>query len=412
MSSKTDKPIRVVMILGTMPPMAVGGAELQAIMLSRQLNNIGVETELITWGKIWHKRKGQFKDVSFTRLSSFLDVFTDILSLFKPKRKNIPVKIRYDASEKNSAITGKVWIGMRIRYTNFFINALVYLWFRRKSFDIIHAHMMEWPAFVAIKLGRILNKPVIVKDSTMNGIFSILRYPDGQQKQHDLMSNASFVAMTKMIRANLIKAGVTPEKISDIPNGIHITPMPEKKSKWNNKVIFVGNLTQQPAKGIDILLLAWKKVLDRFPNASLEIVGSGDLAAYREFNRQNDISNVLFSGKQTDVKERLENADIFVLPSRREGMSNALMEAMLCGLPVVATDVSGNQDLIQNNISGLLVPVSDIDSLSEALIQMMNDPEKAIEMGKKGYESLKQKCNITGVAQKYKDLYTKILPRL
>src|SRR5205085_12630803 len=116
--------------------MPIGGAELQAVMLCRHLHNIGIETELITWGKIWHKRKGELNDVSFTRLSSILDIFTDILSLLKLKKKNTPVKISYDDStEKNAAITGKVWIGMRTSYTLFFINALVYLYLRRIKFD-------------------------------------------------------------------------------------------------------------------------------------------------------------------------------------------------------------------------------------------------------------------------------------
>jgi glycosyltransferase involved in cell wall biosynthesis len=408
-SSKENKRLRVVMILGSMPPMPMGGAEIQAVRLCKELNKMNVETEIITYGKIWNARRGEFDGVPFRRLSSILDLFTDVLSLLKPKPQKQTIKIVYDDSkEKTAEITSKVWIGMVSRYTLFYWNALVYLWFKRNRFDIIHAHMMEWPAIVSVRLGKKLNKAVVIKDSTMNGLYSITRYPDGREKQQQIIGYAHCVAMTKMIHKNLSLAGVPDRRITDIPNGIEISIPPVRTRKWNNKVIFVGNLTQQPAKGIDILLFAWKKVVTEFPDASLEIAGSGDVDSYQNFVRDNKIDNVIFSGRQSDIKGRLRNADIFVLPSRREGMSNALMEAMICGMPVVATDVSGSQDLIENNVSGLLIPVGDVNALASALIRMMNDPGKAIEMGKRGYEYIRSKCNMTIVAEKYKSLYNKI----
>jgi glycosyltransferase involved in cell wall biosynthesis len=244
----------------------------------------------------------------------------------------------------------------------------------------------------------------------MNGIFSILRYPGGHKKQQDIIHNAYCVAMTKIIRENLLKAGVPAEKIENIPNGIEVSPLRSKGRSWMNKVIFVGNLTQQPAKGIDILLLAWKQVINRFPTATLEILGAGDLDAYEKFAEDHNIHrSINFTGRQLNVKDRLLKADIFVLPSRREGMSNALMEAMLCGLPVVATIVSGSEDLVENNISGLLVPPSDIEELAAAIIYMMDHPGAALEMGRKGYKSVTEKCDMRKVAAQYKSLYLKTL---
>lgn len=409
-SIKENKRLRVVMILGSMPPMPMGGAEIQAVRLCKELNKINVETEIITYGKIWTARHGEYNGVRFRRLSSVLDLFTDLLSLLKPKSKKTATKIVYDDSkEKTAEITSKVWVGMIARYTLFYINALVYLWFRRRRFDIIHAHMMEWPAIVSTRLGKKLKKPVVIKDSTMNGLFSISRYPDGKKKQQLIIHNSYCVAMTKMIHQNLLLAGVPENKISDIPNGIEIPEQPANSKPWRSKVIFVGNLTQQPAKGIDILLFAWKQVVKEFSNASLEIAGSGDVEAYQKFVEENKIYNVVFTGRQSDIKARLQASDIFVLPSRREGMSNALMEAMACAMPVVATRVSGSEDLIENNISGLLVPVSDVNGLASALVKLMSDPEMAIQMGSRGYDSVRSKCDLMIVAEKYKSLYNKIV---
>jgi glycosyltransferase involved in cell wall biosynthesis len=269
--------------------------------------------------------------------------------------------------------------------------------------------MMEWPAIVSTRLGRKLKKPVVIKDTTMNGLFSISRYPDGKKKQQLIIHNSYCVAMTKMIHQNLLLAGVPENKISDIPNGIEIPEQPANSKPWRSKVIFVGNLTQQPAKGIDILLFAWKQVVKEFSNASLEIAGSGDVEAYQKFVEENKIYNVVFTGRQSDIKARLQASDIFVLPSRREGMSNALMEAMACAMPVVATRVSGSEDLIENNISGLLVPVSDVNGLASALVKLMSDPELVIQMGSRGYDSVRSKCDLMIVAEKYKSLYNKIV---
>jgi glycosyltransferase involved in cell wall biosynthesis len=356
-----------------------------------------------------------YRGIPFTRVRSLLNLITDLPSLLIRKKADTPkaVKIDYDDSkEVTNQVTGKVGAAMILRYQLFYFNCLIYLWLRRKQFDIIHVHMMEWPAFVAVRIGRLLNKPVVIKDSTMNGIFNILRYPGGAKKQKDIARYAHCVAMTCMIKENYLKAGVPSDHITTIPNGIHIEPRPDTNKVWGQRVIFVGNLTQQPAKGIDILLNAWRTVVEQYSKATLQIVGSGDLHTYRAYADAKGIgSSVNFMGRQQNVRQLLLDADIFVLPSRREGMSNALMEAMMCSMPVVATNVSGSQDLITHNESGLLVPSADSSKLSEAIITMLRDPERAIAMGKKAYESVKEKCNMETVALKYIGLYNQILER-
>ena len=403
------------MLLYSLPPMPMGGAEVQGTKLAASLNAAGIQTKVITWGKLWHRKNGVYEQMPFTRIRSLLNLITDLPSLLVRKKSDAPkaVKIDYDDSrEVTNQVTGKVGVAMILRYQLFYFNCLIYLWLRRKQFDIIHVHMMEWPAFVGVRIGKLLNKPVVIKDSTMNGISNILRYPRGAKKQKDIAGYAHCVAMTGMIKENYLKAGVPPDRITTIPNGIQIEPRPDANKVWGQRVIFVGNLTQQPAKGIDILLKAWRTVVEQYSEATLQIVGNGDLHAYRAYVDAKGIgSSVKFMGKQQNVRQLLLDADIFVLPSRREGMSNALMEAMMCSMPVVATDVSGSQDLVTHNESGLLVPSADSGKLAEAIITMLRDPERAVAMGKKAYESVKEKCNIETVALKYIGLYNQILER-
>jgi glycosyltransferase involved in cell wall biosynthesis len=415
MKSYSENSPRILMLLYSMPPMSMGGAEMQGIKLITYLNELGVITKVITWGKLWHSRNGIYKGISFTRIRSILNVITDLPSLFKSVKapSGRPVKILFnDTKEMTNRVTGKVGLAMIIRYRLFYFNCLVYLWFRRKEFDVIHVHMMEWPAIVGVWLGKRLNKPVVIKDSTMNGIFNILRYPHGKEKQQEIAAYAHCIAMTQVIKENYLEAGIPQKNITVIPNGIETTSLGQTNKSWQQKIIFVGNLTQQPAKGVDILLLAWKRIIMKFPLATLRIVGEGNLVAYRSFAKENGIeSSVEFMGKQKEIKKFMLEADIFVLPSRREGMSNALMEAMMCGMPVVATDVSGSRDLVEHTISGLLVPPADVAQLAEALIYMLQHPEQAISMGRKGYESVKEKCDINNVVRQYAELYNKILQK-
>jgi len=404
---------RIVMLLASLPPMHMGGAEMQGMLLCKHLNDAGIATHVITYGKIWDRSTGEYKGIRFTRIRSVLNVLTDIPSLFKRRLKHSagPTKILYENKiPAHNAMTTKIGVGTVLRYQTFYLNALFHLWIRRKKFDLIHVHMMEWPAFIGVRLGRALNKPVLIKDSTMNGIINVLRYPKGKQKQDAIARNAYLVAMTKAIRNNYLHAGVPAEKISLIPNGVSIAPSPNKGKQWSNKVIFVGNLTQQPAKGIDILLLAWKLIIKKLPSATLHIVGNGYLDAYQKFASEYGIeSSVHFLGKRQQVKQLLTSSDIFVLPSRREGMSNALLEAMTCAMPIVATDISGNQDLIKNNISGLLVPPEDTEKLAAAIIFMLQNPERSMSMGREAYRTVVEKCEMKKVTDDYLRLYNKIL---
>ena len=99
-------------------------------------------------------------------------------------------------------------------------------------------------------------------------------------------------------------------------------------------------------------------------------------------------------------------ADIFVLPSRREGMPNVLMEAMMRALPCVATDISGCQDLIDHNVNGLLVPAADITSLAQNIIFMLTNRTMAAKMGANARQTIIQSYNIEDIADKYAALYS------
>lgn len=410
-SSEQTKPLNIVMLVASLPPLPCGGAEMQALALSKVLAREGHEIIFVTPGKGKIKGKSILEGMQIYRLHSFANTCFNWLAGIKKKHTSSPVKIEYnDKEESTGIIATKVGWPTRIYYTIFFWQCLWLLWPKRKKIDIIHAHTMEWSAIVAARLGKVLKKPVVIKDSTMNGFKSLSRYPNGKSLQQMVIRQTHFVAMTTIIGENLRAETVPAQKITYIPNGMFVSAVPEQKAKKNQTVLFIGNLYQQPAKGIDILLKAWKLVIQHFPEAVLLIIGDGDMKMYEDYTRQSGIAgSVKLLGRLFNTRDYLASADVFVLPSRREGMSNALMEAMLFELPCVATDISGSRDLIQNKINGLIVPPADVQALADGICYMLQHPQEASVMGRKARYTIINEYDINLIAQKYLRLYKTLI---
>ncbi len=183
---------------------------------------------------------------------------------------------------------------------------------------------------------------------------------------------------------------VPPEKAALVPNGLeaewfgpalHIL-RPEQEIRF----LFVGRLARE--KGIENLAAAFETVAGRVPGARLQAAGEGPkrealirAAEAGNWRTQLDLLGLQIRGK---VRETMHAADIFVLPSDFESFSYTLLEAMACGLPCIATDVGGNRDLVEAGVSGLLVPGRDPASLAEAMLQLAENPEERVSMGREG----------------------------
>jgi glycosyltransferase involved in cell wall biosynthesis len=111
----------------------------------------------------------------------------------------------------------------------------------------------------------------------------------------------------------------------------------------------------------------------------------------------------------SDVTDYLLAADLFVLPSSTEGMSNALLEAMAVGLPIVATRVPGNCELIRDEDSGLLVEPKDPQALAQAIIRLLSSPEQAARLGQAARETAASRFAIQRIGQDYLALYAELL---
>jgi glycosyltransferase involved in cell wall biosynthesis len=402
-STDRDK-ISVMMLIIPFHPAPMGGAELQAVKLAKKLIADGNDVFIVTIAMEGEKNEGTYDGIKVFRVKQLFD--TSSLKSSAPPKKTVKIEYEKNRKENFTVQTKKSALALP-NYFVFFFRVLQLVRSKHLRVDIIYSPIVEWVAYIATLLASRMKVKAYIKDSTMNGVANILRYPLGKSMHSTIVTKGNFIAMTRAIRHNFLAAGIAEDRIFMIPNGVALPAPRNRDNVDRSKFIFVGNLYQQPAKGIDILLKAWKTVLLQRPQVRLDIVGDGATPEYHDYVKAIGIqSGVAFLGKRKDIPDLLSHSYAFILPSRREGMSNALLEAMSLGVPCIATDISGSQDLIIHNQNGMLVPVEDEDALAAAIIQLYDNPSAADKMGVEARKTIEQGYTQEIVSAKYVKAFT------
>jgi len=218
-------------------------------------------------------------------------------------------------------------------------------------------------------------------------------------------------------RANVSQAyGVPLSKTRALHGGVHgsfFAQIPTHKPQGKFTLLFCGRLNgRTPVKRVDVLLKALPYVIQRH-HAELNIIGTGPrLDEYVTLVRSLGIGDqVHFLGHvdHSRMPAHYATADLFVLPSRMESFPLVLVEAMACGLPVVATRVGGIPEVVEEGVTGLLVLPDDPQALAEAISCLLDDPEKMREMGAKGRERAKECFTWDKTAERVAGFYHEIL---
>jgi glycosyltransferase involved in cell wall biosynthesis len=228
--------------------------------------------------------------------------------------------------------------------------------------------------------------------------------------------DAVFAVSEQVRRYSIDVDRIDPGRVQTIYNGLDLSdwnraPKPAKAA-GEFLITTVGNIRR--VKGHDVFIRAAAEVVKQFPRASFSIGGEvlepGYFAELQALIEDLSLAkHFRFEGGITNLRQHLEAAEVFVLPSRSEGFSNAIVEAMAASLPVVATDVGGNAEAVQDGITGFIVPAEDHGALSEAILRLLGDPVQAAAMGAAGKRLAAEKFTTEAMMNAIVGTYRKLL---
>lgn len=177
-------------------------------------------------------------------------------------------------------------------------------------------------------------------------------------------------------------------------------------------LLAVSRLEKQ--KGLDVAIGALARVRERHPDAVLVVLGLGSQErALKELAAAHGISDAVhLAGSVGDVADWLRRAEVFVHPARWEGFGLALLEAMLAGLPIVASEVSSIPEIVVGGTTGLLVPPDDVSELAEAINNLLDDPARARSYGAAGLERAHTLFSVAAMAERTLAVYRDALGAL
>ncbi|WP_182526324.1 glycosyltransferase family 4 protein [Nocardioides dongkuii] len=226
------------------------------------------------------------------------------------------------------------------------------------------------------------------------------------------------IMVSRRQSATYEKIGVPADRITTVPNGVQPRAWSPGRDAARRElglrpeqpvVLTVGRLTVM--KGQRDLVDAVPALVRRFPDLAVLLIGDGHLRAtlQAQAERLGVEHAVRFVGHRTDARELLDAADVFVLPSRHEGMPLAALEAMEAGLPVVGTRVIGTSEAVEDGVTGLLVPPGRPPALAEALDDVLSDPLLRRRMGASGQRRYLTRFTATRMAQNTAAVYDEVL---
>lgn len=207
---------------------------------------------------------------------------------------------------------------------------------------------------------------------------------------------------------------VPDHKLRVIRNGISLpASLPARRREAGHRSVAVHVARLNRIKDQPTLLRAARIAADRLPGFRLEIIGDGPMRdQLHSLAAELALDDVVtFHGMQGDVRPYLEGGDLFVLPSLSEGVSITLLEAMAAGLPVIATDVGGNREVVVDGETGILIPVGDPAVLADRMIELLSDPERADRMGLAGRRRVEAEFDVVRTVSEYEGIYSELLDR-
>jgi L-malate glycosyltransferase len=300
---------------------------------------------------------------------------------------------------------------------------------RQSRVDIVHTYGF-YPNVFAIPAARLAGARAVVASIRDTGDH-LTAAQRGVQRLTCRLADAILVN-AEAVKERLVEEGYGRDRITLISNGIRLSLFRSNRDDRRRRELGVppeaplvavfSRLT--PLKGIEYFLEAAVIVAARFPQARFAVIGedqviqdgavvgstySRGLAAYAASLGLGD--RVTFTGFRLDVPELLAEVTVSVLPSLSEGLSNAVLESMAAGVPVVATAVGGNPEAVEDGVTGLLVPPRDVGSLARAISTLLEDRELAARLGRAGRQRVEERFSDERMVRDTENFYLSLLAR-
>lgn len=286
---------------------------------------------------------------------------------------------------------------------------------RARHVDVVHCHVGSLQAIAAGGAARCLGVPALCKAAVADEKGDL-----GEMVSQGPINRIAayfarrlftrWIATTEAVRDALIAGGVPSGKIVCIPNGIELAPVgTSSRLRKVRRFLYLGRVSRNAARDVPSVVRAFERVAAENDDVELAIVGDGDqLDDLRSLVRSSIAADRIVLPGMAEANQWLEWADCFVQPSRREGLSNALIEAMSVGLPCIANDIPPNREVLDGGRAGLLVPVGDVPLLYAAMRSLIDDGERATALGRAARARVEDRYAIDGVATSLLGLYRQV----
>jgi len=295
---------------------------------------------------------------------------------------------------------------------------------RKGQFDVVHTYGW-YPNIFAIPAARLALRPAIIASIRDAGAY--MTATKIQALKFACCLADCVLANSNAGRNWLIEQGVKEQKIEIIRNGIAVRPLADSHNVTLSVRKEFGIPVGTPVcacvgrvvsgKGMEFYLRAARIVLERGRDVRFLMIGARSL----DKNYQSEVETlaqqlrldhrVIFTGQRQDVPDILRDVDIVVHPSLTEGLSNVILEAMAAGIPVVATRVGGNPELVEDGRTGLLVRVENAGEIADAVCQLLDRPEMACALGRRARQRVVDEFAIDRMLAKTEALYFRLLER-
>jgi glycosyltransferase involved in cell wall biosynthesis len=275
---------------------------------------------------------------------------------------------------------------------------------RRNNIEIIHAHLArDYP--LAALTARIANKPFVL---TRHVLFPLKRL-----QKYFLKNVRGIIAPSNAIAESIKKQNLfSPDKITIIRYGIHLKHF-SRVEKTPDETFVVGTIGHlAPIKGHDVFVRAAAIVLKKQPNIRFVIVGEDKLPSGKNRRELEDLigqlnlkSKIELAGWTDDVRPFLQKFDLFVSAARAEAFGLVIVEAMLYGLPVVATRSEGATEIIEDGTSGILTPNEDAEAMANTILELFEDENERERLNSNARRRVEEHFSLDRMVTKTEEFY-------